>query len=87
MNSVTFDVIERVYMKTSKQLNYFAKFMVCSINLYYISIESYKFSWSEVTYCVKYPPVMRTYALQEQCQEMDLKVTKREKTSLGSCIS
>lgn len=52
--------------------------MVCSTYLHYISIKSYKFSWSEVTYCVKYPPVMRTYTLQEQCQEMDLKVTKRE---------
>lgn len=40
MKRVTFDVIERVNMKTSKQLNYFAKFMVCSINLYYILIES-----------------------------------------------
>jgi hypothetical protein len=67
-------------MKTSKQLNYFAKFVVCSIYFHYTSIKSYKFSWSEVTYCVKYPPVMRTYALQEQCQEMDLKITKGEET-------
>jgi len=50
-------------MKTSKQLNYFEKFTVFSTYLHYISIKSYKFSWSEVTYCVKYPPVMRTYAL------------------------
>jgi len=66
-------------MKTSKQLNYFAKFVVCFTYLHYISIKSYKFSQSEVTYCVKYPLVIRTYTLQEQCQEMELKVTKRKK--------
>jgi hypothetical protein len=79
MKRVTFNVTERVYMKTSKQLNYFAKFVVCSTYLY-VSTESYKFSWSEVTYCVKYALVMRTHTLQEQRQKMDLQVTKREET-------